>query len=445
MANNGLAQYYADLNKQSNNDDRKNGLDQYYLQKDFAKYQNKLNSYNANPTVEQAKKLLNELGRYKGLFGEKSYNQLSDYLSSNIKQIPLNNFSNNYKSWVNEINNTNDMELVKKRTAELANELETIKNDISYEDYIALRDEFVNTQTRARKRSDAVDGINAAAKGKMATDSATALDLLELLQLEQQGVKADKTVLSDMQKHLLGQETSNPLYTQMPSLPEDSIERIEKIYTIPSNPKDKTSFSKEAITFIDDSIKWLESEIDRIYEVIELGGTLTEENKKQIAELSQEISDLKNYKKYKFAIETKKQAKLLSYDISHLSYEERLAEYDKAVESGDELYADYIDKHKYDGLSYNKLLEIEEQLKEKATPKVPDGYDGYIVVGNSKPSPAQKELDDFQRNVLYYAKHENELEKLGIHGEEYVELIKENEDATSFGGRWDSKDKIKEI
>ena len=430
-----------------------------YAKTNYNSFQKTIEGLNGSTDVNAYKSALSELPRYKGFIDDKAYNQLSDYLSSSIKQIPLNNFSNNYKSWVNEINNTNDMELVKKRTAELANELETIKNDISYENYIALRDEFVNTQTRARKRSDAVDGINAAAKGKMATDSATSLDLLELLQLEQQGVKADKTVLSDMQKHLLGQETSNPLYTQMPSLPEDSIERIEKIYTIPSNPKDKTSFSKEAITFIDDSIKWLESEIDRIYEVIELGGTLTEENKKQIAELSQEISDLKNYKKYKFAIETKKQAKLLSYDISHLSYEERLAEYDKAVQSGDELYADYIDKHKYDGLSYNKLLEIEEQLKEKATPKVPDGYDGYIVVSKNElkalgvrgeklePTPAQKELDDFQRNVLYYAKHENELEKLGIHGEELVELTKENEDANILepDDRWDSKNKTREI
>lgn len=458
MANNGLAQYYADLNKQSNNDSRKNGLDQYYLQQDFAKYQNKLNSYNANPTVEQAKKLLNELGRYKGLFGEKSYNQLSDYLSSSIKQIPLNNFSNNYKSWVNEINNTNDMELVKKRTAELAKQLETIKNDISYEDYIALRDEFVNTQTRARKRSDAVDGINAAAKGKMATDSATSLDLLELLQLEQQGVKADKTVLSDMQKHLLGQETSNPLYTQMSSL--------EQLSLVPDEEKTHLQNELNGIVATEKAIAELEEENETLRlaaakgdddasekikennEKIKLWKNAIKEAEAKYGTKSEIEAKLSNWKTKYDDVKSQKQALIEStYDISHLSYEERLAEYDKAVESGDELYADYIDKHKYDGLSYNKLLEIEEQLKEKATPKVPDGYDGYIVVGNSELSPAEKELDDFQRNVLYYAKHENELEKLGIHGEEYVKLIKENEDANflDFDDRWDSKDKIREI
>ena len=403
-----------------------------------------------------------------------------------LNPLATNTNSADYK--INELNNainkfqknasvTNDAAIIADLSVDVANKLENAKNYISDDVYKNIQNQLISYRSASNQqrinqeirqnliaknkalRASAANEIESAAKSKMATDSATSLDLLELLQLEQQGVKADKTVLSDMQKHLLGQETSNPLYTQMPSLPEDSIERIEKIYTIPSNPKDKTSFSKEAITFIDDSIKWLESEIDRIYEGIELGGTLTEENKKQIAELSQEISDLKNYKKYKFAIETKKQAKLLSYDISHLSYEERLAEYDKAVQSGDELYADYIDKHKYDGLSYNKLLEIEEQLKEKATPKVPDGYDGYIVVSKNElkalgvrgeklePTPAQKELDDFQRNVLYYAKHEYELEKLGIHGEEYVKFIKENEDAKilDIGDRWGSKNKIREI
>ena len=186
-------------------------LDNYaYAKTNYNSFQNTIQNLNGSTDVNAYKSALSELPRYKGFIDDKAYNQLSDYLSSNIKQIPLNNFSNNYKSWVNEINNTNDMELVKKRTAELAKQLETIKNDISYENYIAFRDEFVNTQTRARKRSEAVNDFKTSVDDALKADAVTSKDLLELLQAQQGGndIVDDETV-DKVKKNLLGESTGD--------------------------------------------------------------------------------------------------------------------------------------------------------------------------------------------------------------------------------------------
>ncbi|MBQ5716446.1 MAG: hypothetical protein IIV63_01580, partial [Clostridia bacterium] len=214
MAQKSLADAIAERKAQNQNSitgETKTSLaDRIYAKKNYSSFQKSIEGLNGSTDVNAYKNALNELSRYKGFIDDKAYNQLSDYLSSSIKQIPLNNFSNNYKSWVSEINNTSDMELVKSRTAELAKQLETIKNDISYDDYIALRDEFVNTQTRARKRSDAVNGFKTSVDNALMSDSVTAKDLLELQQAQQNGTGlADNKTIDKVKKHLLGQSTGD--------------------------------------------------------------------------------------------------------------------------------------------------------------------------------------------------------------------------------------------
>ncbi len=401
---------------------------------------------------------------------------------------------------------TNDAAIIADLSVDVANKLENAKNYISDDVYKNIQNQLISYRSASNQqrinqeirqnlieknkaaRESAADRIGSIVKNKMVTDTATALDLLELQQLEQQGVKADSTVVSDVQKHLLGQETSEPIYTQS-SLFESFVEEIESKYNLPKNPKN----AEAPLDWVDQLLPNLREDMESL-EYLEKNGGLTEEEKKWYNEVKQQIADFETYKKIKPVYETKKEAKLLSYDISSLSYEDRLIEYENALKSGDELYAGYIDEHKYDGLSYDKLLEIEEQLKEKATPvydyvDIDEATDalGPLIAQKNKydelinrgidlgeqqeyyddivrqiseiekfieaynagevvdVEAANKELKSFQRDVLYYAKHEHELDTLGDIGDDFIEAIKENQDAKNFKVRFSSHDKIEEI
>ena len=149
---------------------------------------------------------------------------------------------------------TNDAAIIADLSVDVANKLENAKNYISDDVYKNIQNQLISYRSASNQqrinqeirqnlieknkaaRESAADRIGSIIKNKMVSDTATALDLLELQQLEQQGVKADSTVVSDVQKHLLGQETSDSIFTQYSSL-KPSVEEIESKYNLPKNPK----------------------------------------------------------------------------------------------------------------------------------------------------------------------------------------------------------------
>ena len=431
-----------------------------------------------------------------------------------LNPLATNMNSADYK--INELNNainkfqknasvTNDAAIIADLSVDVANKLENAKNYISDDVYKNIQNQLISYRSASnqqrinqeiRQNLIAKNKTNRAsssdiAKRKMILDDATALDLLELQQKQLRGVNVDSLVLSDMQKHLLGQETSESIYTQSNIL--------ENIANVAETPEQKAVREKYGLN---DNIT--SKEIDELlidvnrkigdYDRMKGGMTLNEYEQNEYDNLINKRKELSNYKNEYLLPKEKSSEKLAEkknaintakHDLIGLSFNERLELYNEAIANGDNEYAEYIKEHKYDDLSsyYDFVLALkylkkdyQDLVVESLTGKIPESLiqkyvneiertgklshfevdlNDVVTDSNSndefrsqisqKFQDIEDKIDKLERNEYYYAKHEYELKKLGIHGEEYVELIKENEDATSFGGRWDSKDKIKEI
>ena len=431
-----------------------------------------------------------------------------------LNPLATNMNSADYK--INELNNainkfqknasvTNDAAIIADLSVDVANKLENAKNYISDDVYKSIQNQLISYRSASnqqrinqeiRQNLIAKNKTNRAnssdiAKRKMILDDATALDLLELQQKQLRGVNVDSLVLSDMQKHLLGQETSESIYTQSNIL--------ENIANVAETPEQKAVREKYGLN---DNIT--SKEIDELlidvnrkigdYDRMKGGMTLNEYEQNEYDNLINKRNELSNYKNEYLLPKEKSSEKLAEkknaintakHDLIGLSFNERLELYNEAIANGDNEYAEYIKEHKYDDLSsyYDFVLALkylkkdyQDLVVESLTGKIPESLiqkyvneiertgklshfevdlNDVVTDSNSndefrsqisqKFQDIEDKIDKFERNEYYYAKHEYELKKLGIHGEKLVELIKENEDATSFGGRWDSKDKIKEI
>ena len=134
---------------------RKNYADVLYAEDNIGNFQNTIQNLNGSTDVNAYKSVLTELPRYKGFIDDKAYNQLSDYLSSSIKQIS-------------------------------------------------------DAQALAKKRSDAVNGFKTSVDNALKADAVTSKDLLELLQTQQNGNEiVDDETVDKVKKNLLGESTGN--------------------------------------------------------------------------------------------------------------------------------------------------------------------------------------------------------------------------------------------